>query len=115
MYSSNWYADRLRMHGFFPQQIESIQKRVNSNIDRTNYFVTEEALPDGWIGGSGTDDVTGIHGVAINGRYSEHPSYNTVIHETGHMAEVDINEINRTNKTIADIVRKRVNFDQLSP
>lgn len=31
------------------------------------------------------------------------------------MAEVDINEINRTNKTIADIVRRRVNFDKLSP
>lgn len=115
MYSSDWYANRLREHGFSPQQIESIQQRVNSNIDRTNYFVTDEALPDGWIGGSGTDDVTGIHGVAVSGRHPDHPSYNTIIHETGHMAEVDINEINRTNKTIADIVRRRVNFDKLSP
>ena len=115
MYSSDWYADRLRRHGFSQQQIESIQQRVNSNRDRTNYFVTDEALPEGWIGGSGTDEVTGIHGVAINGRHSEHPAYNTIIHETGHMAEVNIGEINKTNKVIADIIRQRVNFNHLSP
>lgn len=115
MYSSNWYTERLKRHGFSPQQIASIQQRVNSNIDRTNYFVTDEALPYGWIGGSGTDRSTGIHGVALNAKHSNHPAYNTIIHETGHMAEVDINEINATNKHLADMIRQRVNFNQLSP
>lgn len=115
MYSSDWYAERLRRHGFSPQQIESIQQRVNSNIDRTNYFVTDEALPYGWIGGSGTDKVTGIHGIAVNGMHPDHPAYNTLIHETGHMAEVGINEINATNKALADMIRQRIDFGRLSP
>ena len=115
MYSSGWYADRLKQHGFSPEQITSIQQRLNNNIDRTNYFVTEEALPEGWIGGSGTDPVTRVNAVAVNGLHQTHPSHNTIIHETGHMAEVGIDEINRTNKQLADLIRNRVNFNHMTP
>lgn len=115
MYNSDWYANRLILHGFSPKQIASIQSRVNNNIDRTNYFITEEALPEGWIGGSGFDKSTGLYGVALNGKFQNHPSYNTIIHETGHTAEHGIDEINKTNKILADVISKNIDYKYLTP
>lgn len=109
MYNSDWYLNRLRKHNFSPEQIREALSKLNSNINKTNYFITEDALPRDWIGGSGTDIETGEHAVALNGKFSDHPAYNTIIHELGHTSTTNIPSINKVNRIISELAKKYIN------